>query len=70
MVSLPPPIVHNRAFTRQTEVKKVAVLAALDNAEVRGTRGFHARQLLWRGRATVARALWSLRRPGHVATRL
>jgi len=70
MVSLPPQIVHNRAFTRLTKAKKDAVLAALDNGEVRGTRGFHARLLLWRGRGTVARALWSLLRRGYVAIRL
>jgi hypothetical protein len=69
-VSLPPKIVHNRAFTRLAEAKKDAVLAALDNAEVRGSRGFHARLLMWRGRGTVARALWSLLRRGYVAIRL
>ena len=70
VVALPPKIVHNRAFLRLPEAKRDAVLAALDTAEVSGTRGFHARLLLWRGRGTVARALWSLLRRGYVAIRL
>jgi hypothetical protein len=70
IVALPPKIVHNRAFVRLPERKKDAVLGQLDTAEVRGARGFHARLLLWRGRGTVARALWSLVRRGYVAIRL
>jgi hypothetical protein len=70
VVGSPPLVVHNRAFVSLNEAKKEAILSALDSVNVQGACRFHARLFMWRGRGTVARALWSLLSRGYVAIRL